>query len=166
MGDDFTVLDILHDILETEQSFYSIARFLDGRTRNHVVAGHLRNTAAALQILQSVMARPATTVITIPLDVSGNFFDNVPVVPSAAQVRTATEPRVPVVDGVCSICQEPLTSATRIRQCGHCFHSACIDQWFSMNPRCPVCRHDIRDGLSNNARLPPNEGGGVHSDEE
>lgn len=166
MGDDYTVLDILHDILETEQSFYSIARFLDGRTRNHVVAGHLRNTAAALQILQTVLARPATTVITIPLDISGNFFDSVPVVPTEAHIRNAIETRVGLVDTVCAICTEPLNSATRIRQCGHCFHTSCINQWFSMNPRCPVCRYDIRDGLSTTEPPPGNEDRRVHSDEE
>jgi hypothetical protein len=54
--------------------------------------------------------------------------------------------------------------ATRIRHCGHCFHSGCIGEWFSMNPRCPVCRHDIR--LQVAPVPPPNEGDRLHSDEE
>ena len=34
---------------------------------------------------------------------------------------------------------------TRIRHCGHIFHTQSIQDWFSGNVRCPVCRRDIRD---------------------
>lgn len=34
---------------------------------------------------------------------------------------------------------------TRIRPCGHVFHTPSIRNWFSNRVRCPVCRCDIRD---------------------
>lgn len=172
---EYTVLNALRDILSTEESFYRITRFLDGRTRNHVVAAHLRNTHLMLTVLHAFTTRtPQTTrmVVNIPLDISGNFFDPIPVIPNQAQIRAATEAHIGVTDTVCSICQESVTYATRIRGCGHCFHASCIDQWFSMNPRCPVCRHDIREPqqprepLSNTQTTTDNENRGMHSDEE
>ena len=34
---------------------------------------------------------------------------------------------------------------TRIRSCGHVFHTPSIRNWFSNRVRCPVCRYDIRE---------------------
>ena len=169
MDDSRDVLDVLSQIMEAEEHFYEIVRFLDGHHRTHVVAAHQRNVSLSLAILREYMRTPTSMTITLPLggagmDISGNFFDPVPVVPSPAQIRAATELHVGVHDQNCAICQEPVECATRIRHCGHCFHSGCIGEWFSMNPRCPVCRHDIRLQV---APVPPsNEGHRLHADEE
>jgi hypothetical protein len=151
MDDDRDILDILSQLYDAERQFYGLVRFLDGAHRTHVVAAHERNTNLALSLLREYMRSSpvANMTVTIPIpvaamDASGNFFDPVPVVPTTEQVRAATETHVNVVDETCAICQETVECATRIRQCGHCFHSGCIGEWFSMNPRCPVCRHDIR----------------------
>jgi len=41
----------------------------------------------------------------------------------------------------CAVCLDLLQArdATRL-ECGHAFHSACIDRWVSLKPSCPVCR--------------------------
>ena len=165
--DDTSVLDILREIFVTERQFYNVVRFLDGGTRNNVVAAHLRNVNHALALLRMTLEQPQPTTITmnipINMDLSGNFFDPVPVVPTPAQIATATETHVGGTDMVCAICQDSVTCATRIRACGHCFHAQCISQWLGMNARCPVCRHDIR--LTNAARSSANEGGSMHADE-
>ena len=169
---EYTVLDAIRDMLETETTFFRTTRFLDGRTRNHLVAAYLRNTNLMLQLLQTQNTPPQTTtmVMNIPInlnDLSGNFFDPVPIIPSRAQIDAAVETHIGVTNTTCSICQESVSCATRIRQCGHCFHGSCIDQWFSMNPRCPVCRHDIRDRLSTTRHSSTNdEDRSVHTDEE
>lgn len=149
------VLEILQDILETDRNFYQMIRFLDNGTRSNLVAAHMRNTSAALTLLRLFLTMPAQTslVMNIPinLDASGNFFDPVPVVPTRAQISAATETHRGVpANTTCAICQDEVTCATRIRACGHNFHEACIEQWFQMNPRCPVCRHDIRNLQSAN----------------
>lgn len=170
MDDDpATVLDILREIFVTERQFYTIVRFLDGGTRNNVVAAHERNVSHALALLRIALEQPPmpTTItmnIPINMDLSGNFFDPVPVVPTRAQIAAAVETHVGGQDMICAICQDSVTCATRIRACGHCFHSQCIMQWLGMNTRCPVCRHDIR--LTN--AVPPSanaESNSVHSDE-
>jgi predicted Zn-ribbon and HTH transcriptional regulator len=150
MEDEDTVLDILHEILETERTFYGTVRFLDGQTRNHIVAAQLRNTSVALQILRSFMDRPAQPQsLVMNIDLSGNilrnFLDPVPVVATPAQLAAGTETNVVMEHETCSICREAVTVGTRLRHCGHCFHSDCINEWLGVNTRCPVCRHDIRE---------------------
>lgn len=148
-----TILDVMGCLAETDQSFFSIVQYLDSRTRNHIVAAHLRNTSQSLAILRLMVPEEETIVMNIPLqrmmDPSGNFaqgfMNPVPIVPTEAQLMESIEENVRVSDMQCSICQENVTSATRIRHCGHCFHSECIREWFTMNTRCPMCRHDIRD---------------------
>lgn len=141
------VLDILQDILEADRTFSGSIGLLNGATRNHVVIAHQRNMANALSILRLFMSQPPpTAVVTISMDTSGNFFDPVPVAPSREEIVAATEThRTVPANTTCSICQDEVTSATRIRACGHSFHGACLDQWLQINPRCPVCRHDIRN---------------------
>lgn len=174
MEDDRDVLDVLSQLIEADRQFYGVVRFLDGAHRTHVVAAHQRNTNLALLLLREYMrTSPITNMtVTIPIpttvfDASGNFFDPVPVVPTPEQVHAATETHVGVRDQTCAICQEGVECATRIRQCGHCFHSACIGQWFTMNPRCPVCRHDIRN-LQTSPRRETNvpQSHRMYSDEE
>jgi hypothetical protein len=141
------VLDVLQDILETDRSFHQTIQILGGNTRNHLVAAHMRNSSVAMSILRHILLHPqqTTVVMNIPIDASGNFFDPVPVAPSPEQITAATTVLAASPDTNCAICQEDIIIATRIRACGHSFHGACLDQWLQMNPRCPVCRHDIRN---------------------
>jgi len=156
MGDeDYTLLEGLSDMWETDRAFYQTLRFLNSEHRTAIVAAHIRNNSQSLALMRSMMsrprARPEIIDLNIPLhilsDASGNttFMDPVTVVPTAEHIRRGTETHIGVTNTVCAICQENVECATRIRQCGHCFHGECIAEWFTMNTRCPVCRWDIRD---------------------
>lgn len=174
---EYSVLDAIRDLTLTDRAFFNIIRFLDGNTRNHIVAAQLRNTNQAYQVLRTYVARPPssdTVVMNIPLgnllDPSGNFMRNfmdpVPVIATSAQIRASTQiSTLAPHDTTCSICQEDIVGPhTRIRTCGHSFHSLCIREWFTMNTRCPVCRHDIRDlRRENDTSTNDNR---VYSDEE
>ena len=166
VDEDYSVLHAIRDMLRAETAFFHTVRFLDGRTRNHIVAAYVRNTNLMINILQAYNQTETATMVFNFGDISGNFLEPVPVLPTRAQVDAAVDRHVGVTSTNCSICQEGVSCATRIRHCGHCFHSSCIEQWFSMNPRCPVCRYDIRDGLSASTRTPSNEDSGMHPDEE
>lgn len=160
MAEERDVLDILHEMLENERAFYGIVRFLDGGTRNHIVAAQLRNTNSMVSLVRQYMNQETTTnmVLNIPLgrlDASGNFFDPVTVAPTNQQIDAGTERHINGGDTICAICQEAVPCATRLRACGHLFHHSCIMQWFTMNTRCPVCRHDIRN-LEPTRRNQPN----------
>ena len=151
-------LEIVRDVLETSRMFYQNVRYLDGHTRNQVVALHERNANLALSIVSRWMQQPVRTtmVMNFPIDLSGSFMDPIPVLPTPAQVAAATELQSDLQDTQCSICQETITAGLSIRHCGHCFHLHCIHQWFTLNPRCPVCRYDIRD-FQPNTLVEPND---------
>lgn len=171
-NDDYTMLDAIRDITETDRAFFNIVRFLDGNTRNHLVAAQLRNTNMAYMLLRQRPApRQENIVMNIPLanliDPSlRNFMEPVPVMPNREQIRDGTEiVTTPPPDTQCSICQEDIVGVhVCLRHCQHRFHQACIGQWFEVNPRCPVCRHDIRD-LQPNERNNTNDNR-VYSDSE
>ncbi len=156
---EYDVLSTVAEIMNNDQSFHQIVRFLDSGTRNTLMAAQMRNTHVALNLLRTYMnqERVPTMVMNIPLN--ADFLEAVNVAPSEAQLTAAVDRNVPVVDTNCSICQEEVASATRIRHCSHCFHEACIATWFRVNPRCPVCRHDVRDlnpvaaGRPNDSRM-------------
>ena len=80
------------------------------------------------------------------------------VTPTASQIERATErltfrelPSEISRYQSCPICHDTFTPDTeilRIRHCGHYFSRNAILTWFDMNCHCPICRHDIREGLS------------------
>jgi hypothetical protein len=42
----------------------------------------------------------------------------------------------------CQICMEPLSQASvALLSCGHVLHKPCLETWFQINRRCPICRH-------------------------
>lgn len=82
-----------------------------------------------------------------------NFLQPVPVIPSQAQIRNATETiHFGNLDSghnqTCPITQQPFHENERILQivpCGHCFNRRALLRWFGQSVRCPVCRYDIRE---------------------
>ena len=159
--DEYNILHAIRDLSNNNREFYQVIRFLNTDTRNLIAAAHERNYATTLAIIRNFANSTQTVRYTmnIPLSSLGadsNFMEPVPVVPTPAQVAAGQQTDVEAaVDTICSICQEEVTSATRLTQCGHEFHPQCISQWFDVNPRCPVCRHDIRDSVEPRSARPP-----------
>lgn len=159
------VLGVFRDMLATNRVFYSTLRF-SGHQYGNMVREHYAQNAAMLRIAQTIVSmslaretRRATAqtqalpprdndvvyTMNIPLGSLAQFLDPIAVIPTAAQITAATETFHAEDGTTCSICQDEVTTSTRIRRCGHRFHANCISQWFSMNPRCPMCRADIRE---------------------
>lgn len=90
----------------------------------------------------------------------GNINQLSPVVvrPSQRTIELATEnilfSEIPTnIDRYqqCPISQDnfqPNTPITRIRRCGHYFERDSIATWFQTSCRCPICRADIREGIT------------------
>lgn len=149
-------------MLATDRVLYGNIRYLDGSTRNSILTTHLRNNNNMMALLRYLATRqpevlipppPAplnatTHTFTFPLtpDLLSSFLNPVPVVPSAAQIEAGTTQVFAPAETSCAICQDAVVgNATQIRHCHHMFHRDCIRQWFRESPRCPVCRHDIRN---------------------
>ena len=92
------------------------------------------------------------------VDLLSSMYTNQPnlqdvvVRPTANQLNAALEPisyaRTNHSAARCPITLEDFVEGdqlTRIRPCGHIFHTQSIRNWFSNRVRCPVCRCDIRD---------------------
>ena len=79
------------------------------------------------------------------------FMEPVVVRPTPAEIDAGTTIIEVTGDGnVCAVCQDDIPAGTAAREldvCEHRFHTGCIDTWFERNVHCPVCRHDIRDGI-------------------
>jgi Ring finger domain len=142
-----TILSILRDLVESDRSFYHSPVFaLPEPIRGRTLLNQSRTTGAILDLLRMMFANITSIeneprfVVTIPMP----DFEDVPIIATNAQIDAAMAPFDTMVDTNCSICQDTLTSGSRLR-CSHMFHTACIRNWFQMNSRCPVCRHDIRE---------------------
>eukprot|EP00906_Rhabdomonas_costata_P016194 RCo023238 len=68
----------------------------------------------------------------------------VELVEQATQSFTLTAP--PPDFPQCSICLEEFAAQQEVRSlpCGHLYHKPCVDRWFGVDPRCPICKADIR----------------------
>lgn len=107
---------------------------------NRIFQNHIRNQNTA---------NAAATLLTMNIPL--NFMDPVAIRPTAQQIAAATEDVEEVSAGtVCAICQDSISGTmTRIQHCSHSYHRNCLESWFTMSPRCPVCRHDIRGDPAN-----------------
>ncbi|PIN03313.1 hypothetical protein CDL12_24171 [Handroanthus impetiginosus] len=53
----------------------------------------------------------------------------------------------------CAICLDDICGGDiyrRLPECGHCFHSKCIDLWFKSHSTCPLCRTQVPQIISLN----------------
>ncbi|KAH9323433.1 hypothetical protein KI387_018072, partial [Taxus chinensis] len=51
----------------------------------------------------------------------------------------------------CAVCLSDFMDNDKVRilpSCNHCFHSGCIDRWFSLHSQCPVCRTMVQSNAS------------------
>jgi hypothetical protein len=154
--EDYSILLAVRDMLRNTRDLYRTIRFVMPGTQrgeailaneitNRQVLNVLRAQIAANQAVRYTVNIPlANMAANVPLGTT-RWEDPVPIVPSVEQLAAATEHSVQTPENTtCSICQEGLTRGVRLRHCGHFFHADCIGQWFTMSPRCPMCRNDIR----------------------
>lgn len=150
------VLKVLEGMLRTRNSFFDVRslRMIDNNQRTALISRYLLTDAVMLDMMNRIYQSTTQTrnfaasmltyaaVTAMP----PNFTDPVPVIPTVRQVNDSLETIHVPTTVPCAICQETISSgATRIRQCSHIYHRACILNWFSLSVRCPVCRHDIRE---------------------
>lgn len=79
-----------------------------------------------------------------------SLFEDVIIRPTPAQIENAVEEMEYSGNGggSCPITLEPFEeneTICKIRHCGHIFKKNALNDWFSRNVRCPICRYDIRN---------------------
>lgn len=151
------MFDILESLIDSRVGFFSntVNRLpSQGQSRSTLMSRFMLNELCYLELANRVYqncVRDQTLNnllgATITMNIPNNFTDPVNVAPTTAQYNQATEEVIPESQETpCPICQDHLGStATRLRQCGHIYHTSCIRSWLSVSVRCPMCRHDIRE---------------------
>jgi hypothetical protein len=148
------ILDLIEGLIEGRNDFFvRTMQLTPHQQRGVMLSRFMMNEVCYLEILNRfyqnhLRNQLASAVLTFTMP--NNFNDPVPVLPTQAQITSAIE-NITSTTSICAICQDSISSgACRIRQCGHVYHRSCILSWFGMNVRCPVCRHDIREGAQDN----------------
>lgn len=147
-------LDVLESLIEGRNSILSrMTRCITPRSRPALVSRMMLNEVLYIELLNRLLQshvrnQLATTVlaITLPQTLTGaNFTDPVLVIPTEEEIDAALEDITSSTTD-CAICQDSISSdGCRIRSCQHVYHRNCLSDWFALNVRCPVCRHDIRE---------------------
>jgi hypothetical protein len=146
---DESFLDLLGTIVDGRNAFFRGMNRITNSNRDAILSRYLLNELCMMEFANRVhqnYIRTQQTTAHLTFNIPANFLDPVQVSVSPQQIQDSTETLTsPPADTQCAICQENITSdATRIRHCQHTFHRSCLNTWFSMSVRCPVCRHDIR----------------------
>jgi hypothetical protein len=90
---------------------------------------------------------------------NASLFQDVVIRPTNEQIENASETfeydgTVELLNTQCPITMGEFQIGDRIRRihyCRHSFHEESFLSWFQNHVRCPICRHDIRDHVANNA---------------
>ena len=140
------VIAVIRDLLDSETTFFRAVVGISEPQRSRILANRSRMNHDILSLMRILIAPPQPHqrfVVNIPFDITAPDFEPVHVTPSPAQLLEACEHDVNIEDGICAVCQDSVTSGTRLRNCLHAFHRECITNWFGMSVRCPVCRDDV-----------------------
>ena len=89
---------------------------------------------------------------------NASLFQDVVVRPTHEQIENASESFeydgiIELLNTQCPITMDEFQIGDRIRRihyCRHSFHEESFLNWFQTHVRCPICRHDIREHISNN----------------
>jgi len=145
-----SIYDLIESLLEGRNNFLNsnTIRAMPYNSRQSIVSQYLQNdiflSSLVTRLYIDHIQNQRYPVTTLQFNIPENFMDTVAVVPTALQISNSLQESSS--SGNCAICQESISSnGSKIRQCGHSFHRSCILTWLSMNVRCPVCRHDIRE---------------------
>ena len=147
-----SVLSMIADLIVGRNDFFQrdFMRTLPYNMRAGVISRYMTNELVYLEMIHRIhlqnaqLQTAAATLFGLSMT-NPAFTSSVVVAPTRIQINASLQ-NYPNTTSNCAICQEEISSnGCRIRQCGHVYHRSCIENWFSMSVRCPVCRHDIRE---------------------
>ena len=143
------MLDLLDNLIDGRNSLFTRIGQIAHQQRPALLSRFMMNEVIYLEMINRVYNthnRNNLTQAVLTLTVPPNFLDPVNIVPTAQQIQEAVE-HIPTTTSDCAICQDSISSnGVKIRHCGHVYHHSCLLSWFAVSTRCPVCRHDIREG--------------------
>jgi hypothetical protein len=146
------ILDLLNELVTGRNAFLnSTLNRIPHTQRSSAFNRFMTNEFVYLQLTNNVlrnMNRSTDNSAVVTFTIPSNFSDPVLVRPTQEQID-AELVTVESTTATCAICQDLISfDGVKLRHCNHEFHRSCILSWFGINVRCPVCRHDIRDQVT------------------
>ena len=111
---------------------------IDDNTLDNIIAQALLNSVGNLGGMIPVVVRPSQRTVELATD--NILFSEIPSNIDRYQ-------QCPISHDIF----QANTPITRIRHCGHYFEREAIATWFQTSCICPICRSDIRDGVTDNS---------------
>lgn len=149
------VLSMIEELISGRNEFLSgdFVRRVPFHNRAGLLSRYMTNEIMYLEMINRIhthntyLQNAVAGLLTLNISSSRSvFFNPVTISPTQTQINASLQ-NYPNITSNCAICQDAISSGgCRIRQCGHVYHRTCIENWFSMSVRCPVCRYDIREG--------------------
>lgn len=145
------ILEIVLALAQSRNEFFSSTniRLLNYPARTGVLTRFMHNEQLMIELMNRMYSNHLYTTTAnalFTLSLPARFTDPVVVTPTQTQINQALE-NIIYASSPCAICQDPISSdGVRIITCQHEYHRSCVSNWFSMSVRCPICRHDIREG--------------------
>lgn len=143
------MLDLLDNLIDGRNSLFTRIGQIAHQQRPALLSRFMMNEIIYLEMINRVYNthnRNNLTQAVLTLTVPANFSDPVNVTATPQQIQNAIE-HITNTTEHCAICQDSVSSnGVKIRHCGHVYHHSCLLDWFAVSVRCPVCRHDIREG--------------------
>lgn len=146
------ILELLNELATGKTAFLSSTmNRMPYADRTNAFNRFMTNEFVYLQLANNIlrnMNRSTDNSAVVTFTIPSTFSDPVVVRPNQLQIDSALQ-TVENSSATCAICQDSVSfDGVKIRHCNHEFHRSCISNWFAINVRCPVCRHDIRDPVS------------------
>lgn len=146
------IVELLDDLAGGRNAFLnSTMNRIPHSQRFNAYNRFMANESMYLQLIHNIlrnMNRSTDNSAVVTFTIPSNFSDPVIVRPNQEQINSALE-SIENSNSTCAICQDLISfDGVKIRHCNHEFHRSCISSWFGINVRCPVCRHDIRDPIT------------------
>ncbi len=143
------IIDLLESLVESRNTFLNrTINLIQHSQRTNVFSRFMANETMYLHITSSLLRVSNNNSAVVTFTIPSNFTEPVIVRPTQEEINTALE-TITSSNSNCAICQDLISfDGVKVRHCGHEFHRSCILSWFEINVRCPVCRQDIRDPIT------------------
>ena len=151
-------ISILYTIYNDNYRLINELRNDNLQLRNYIVSEYERSVNNQNYMRHNIR-RTAFPRTPYPIfhNFNSTFFNNVPVPPSNDQIQLSTLTTyysniIGPLNSNCPITLEAFENnsvVTLIKHCGHIFKQESLNNWFTENNRCPVCRYDVRNYTAN-----------------
>jgi hypothetical protein len=146
------ISDLQTNNINNMQNIYNYPNIISHNNNNNTGTRNTStNTTTSTSQANNLIERFITNLFNTPIINNSQINNNLR--PTPEQINNASRlVRYDVIENpsseMCTISLQEFNDADQVRQilyCGHIFHENSLQEWFTRNTVCPLCRYDIRD---------------------